>query len=92
MMDKNREAFAKENGMTMEFVNWFFDRKKEGCGSAWFMMAAAMWEGWKSSREEIDFKLPAPNLYLCQGSAEAAILDIAGHLTSLGIRVKGNEE
>ncbi|QCJ72222.1 hypothetical protein C9446_20695 (plasmid) [Providencia heimbachae] len=42
-----REQFAQENGMSMDFVNWFFDHKKEGCGNVWFMMAAAMWEGWK---------------------------------------------
>lgn len=45
-----REQLAKDNGMTIEFVNWFFDNKKEGCGNVWFMMMAAMWEGW-SGRE-----------------------------------------
>ncbi|HFF9481054.1 TPA: hypothetical protein ACGFA2_004500 [Serratia marcescens] len=42
-----REQFAAQNEMSMEFVNWFFDEKKDGCGNAWFIMAAAMWEGWK---------------------------------------------
>ncbi|WP_419686118.1 hypothetical protein ACN2W4_20900 [Serratia marcescens] len=42
-----RQQFAEQNEMSMEFVNWFFDEKKEGCGNAWFIMAAAMWEGWK---------------------------------------------
>ncbi len=42
-----RQQFAAQNEMSMEFVNWFFDEKKEGCGNAWFIMAAAMWEGWK---------------------------------------------
>ncbi|QIK11846.1 hypothetical protein G7090_16460 [Leclercia sp. 29361] len=42
-----REQLAKDNGMTIEFVNWFFDNKKDGCGNVWFMMMAAMWEGWK---------------------------------------------
>ena len=45
-----REQLAKDNGMTIEFVNWFFDNKKGGCGNAWFIMMAAMWEGW-SGRE-----------------------------------------
>ncbi|WP_210405522.1 hypothetical protein [Leclercia sp. W17] len=45
-----REQLAKDNGMTIEFVNWFFDNKKDGCGNAWFIMMAAMWEGW-SGRE-----------------------------------------
>lgn len=44
----NIETLAKENGMTVEFVNWFFETKKDGCGNAWFMMMAAMWEGWKA--------------------------------------------
>lgn len=43
----DRQQFAAQNEMSMEFVNWFFDEKKEGCGSMWFIMAAAMWEGWK---------------------------------------------
>ena len=43
----NIETLAKENGMTVEFVNWFFETKKDGCGNAWFMMMAAMWEGWQ---------------------------------------------
>lgn len=46
-----RQQFAEQNGMTMEFVNWFFDTKKEGCGNAWFIMAAAAWEGWKGKAE-----------------------------------------
>ncbi len=46
----SREQLAKENGMTIEFVNWFFDNKKDGCGNARFIMMAAMWEGW-SGRE-----------------------------------------
>ena len=42
-----RQQFAEQNEMSMDFVNWFFDKKKDGCGNAWFIMAAAMWEGWK---------------------------------------------
>lgn len=44
----DREQLAKYNGMTIEFVNWFFDNKKDGCGNAWFIMMAAMWEGWSA--------------------------------------------
>lgn len=47
MSSSERERLAKENGMAVEFVDWFFDTKKEGCGNVWFMMMAAMWEGWK---------------------------------------------
>ncbi|MFV9175972.1 hypothetical protein [Serratia marcescens] len=42
-----RQQFAEKNEMSMDFVNWFFDEKKDSCGNAWFIMAAAMWEGWK---------------------------------------------
>lgn len=43
----NRYEIAEQNGMSREFVDWFFDNKKNGCGNVWFMMMAAMWEGWK---------------------------------------------
>ncbi|MDT0208071.1 hypothetical protein [Serratia marcescens] len=46
-LSTERQQFAEQNEMSMEFVNWFFDEKKNGCGNAWFIMAAAMWEGWK---------------------------------------------
>lgn len=44
----SREQLAKDNGMTIEFVNWFFEHKKGGCGNVWFMMMAAMWEGYQA--------------------------------------------
>lgn len=50
----NREEIAKQNGMSLEFVNWFFDNKKDGCGNQWFLMMAAMWEGWKALEAERD--------------------------------------
>ncbi|HGW3589815.1 TPA: hypothetical protein ACNH39_003291 [Serratia marcescens] len=48
-----RQQFAEQNEMSLEFVNWFFDEKKESFGNMWFLMAAAMWEAWKGrdSRE-----------------------------------------
>lgn len=46
--EMERQTFADENGMTIDFVNWFFDGPKKGCGNVWFMMAAAMWEGWQA--------------------------------------------
>ena len=58
-----REQLASENGMTIGFVNWFFDHKKDGCGNAWFMMMAAMWEGW-SAREAQVKQLTAENAAL----------------------------
>lgn len=43
----NRYVIAEQNGMSREFADWFFDNKKADCGDVWFMMMAAMWEGWK---------------------------------------------
>lgn len=43
----NRYEIAEQNGMSREFSDWFFDNKKAGCGNVWFMMMAAMWEGWQ---------------------------------------------
>lgn len=43
----NRYEIAEQNGMSREFADWFFDNKKDGCGNVWFMMMAAMWEGWQ---------------------------------------------
>lgn len=43
----NRYEIAEQNGMSREFADWFFDNKKAVCGSVWFMMMAAMWEGWQ---------------------------------------------
>ncbi|EOK2698216.1 DUF551 domain-containing protein [Escherichia coli] len=47
----NRYKIAEQNGMSPEFADWFFDNKKDGCGNAWFVMMAAMWEGWKGRAE-----------------------------------------
>ncbi|WP_306425477.1 hypothetical protein [Klebsiella pneumoniae] len=49
--------------MSIEFVTWFFNEKKAGCGNVWFMMMAAMWEGWKGRSIEMD-KLTAENVAL----------------------------
>lgn len=53
----NREQLAAEHGMSMEYVNWFFDHKKEGCGNVWFMMMAAMWEGWQAASKASEQQL-----------------------------------
>ncbi|WP_404654009.1 hypothetical protein [Raoultella terrigena] len=46
------EQLAEQHGMTVEFVAWFFSEKKASCGNVWFMMMAAMWEGWKGRETE----------------------------------------
>ncbi|WP_193147553.1 hypothetical protein [Serratia marcescens] len=47
ILTTERQQFAEQNEMSLEFVNWFFDEKKESFGNMWFLMAAALWEGWK---------------------------------------------
>ncbi|HFG3846456.1 TPA: hypothetical protein ACGG59_002015 [Escherichia coli] len=50
----NRYEIAEQNGMSREFADWFFDNKKAGCGNVWFMMMAAMWEGWQGRASMLD--------------------------------------
>ncbi|EOG8082491.1 hypothetical protein OGW18_20765 [Citrobacter sp. CK184] len=76
----NIEKLAKENGMTVEFVNWFFETKKDGCGNAWFMMMAAMWEGWKSQEARCR-ALAAENAGLNKFIAESCFVQ-AGEVPS----------
>ena len=52
-MNNEIEQIAQQNDMSVEFVTWFFDEKKSGCGNAWFIMMAAMWEGWKAREGEM---------------------------------------
>lgn len=60
-MKNEVEQIALQNDMSIEFVTWFFNEKKAGCGNVWFMMMAAMWEGWKGRSIEMD-KLAAENV------------------------------
>lgn len=64
-MKNEIEQIAQQNKMSTEFVTWFFNEKKVGCGNVWFMMMAAMWEGWKGRSIEMD-KLAAENVALKQ--------------------------
>ncbi|KZQ76112.1 hypothetical protein A3N52_10255 [Klebsiella aerogenes] len=52
-MNNEIEQIARQNDMSVEFVTWFFDEKKSGCGNVWFIMMAAMWEGWKAREGEV---------------------------------------
>ena len=88
-MDKqteSREIFAQQNGMTMDFVDWFFDNKKDGCGNVWFMMAAAMWEGWKGCTESLVVELPDCDDYDATWQYQDASEE---KLRAIGIRIKG---
>ncbi len=62
-MKNEVEQIALQNDMSIEFVTWFFNEKKVGCGNVWFMMMAAMWEGWKGRSIEME-KLATENVAL----------------------------
>ncbi len=64
-MKNEVEQIALQNDMSIEFVTWFFNEKKVGCGNVWFMMMAAMWEGWKGRSIEMD-KLATENVEMKQ--------------------------
>lgn len=53
-MGNEIEQIAQQNEMSIEFVTWFFNEKKVGCRNVWFMMMAAMWEGWKGRSIEMN--------------------------------------
>lgn len=48
-----REQLAKDNGMDIDYVNWFFDNKKDTFGNVWMAMMLVMWEGWKVRSEKL---------------------------------------
>ncbi|EJN2431577.1 hypothetical protein NPF39_001011 [Salmonella enterica subsp. enterica serovar Uganda] len=72
----NRYEIAEQNGMSREFVDWFFDNKKAGCGNVWFMMMAAMWEGWQGRAamlqgdEPVSDELPDDFISMLTGRAK----------------------
>lgn len=47
-MNNELEQIAQQNEMSIEFVTWFFDKKKSACGEHWFLALGAMWEGWNA--------------------------------------------
>ncbi|OQD50704.1 hypothetical protein BWZ29_02460 [Enterobacter cancerogenus] len=59
----NRYEIAEQNGMSREFADWFFDNKKAGCGNVWFMMMAAMWEGWQGCDAMLQGAEPVTTAY-----------------------------
>ena len=62
-MKNEVEQIALQNDMSIEFVTWFFNKKKSACGEHWFLMLGAMWEGWKGRSIEMD-RLAAENVTL----------------------------
>lgn len=57
-MKDDRYELAERHGMSKEFIDWFFDKKKSDCGNLWFITMAVIWEGWKASREQLVVELP----------------------------------
>ncbi|KAA5725292.1 hypothetical protein F3G22_12820 [Klebsiella pneumoniae] len=76
-MKNEVEQIALQNDMSIEFVTWFFNEKKANCGNVWFMMMAAMWEGWKGHSIEMD-KLATENVEAKKIISECREYFIAG--------------
>lgn len=100
-MSDNRYILAKQHGMSKEFVDWFFDEKKDSCGIHWLIMFAAMWEGWKASREQLMIQLPMRQAVYASGYGEGYMVDndagdalkyddVIEILTAAGISVKSD--
>lgn len=89
-MKNEVEQIALQNDMSIEFVTWFFNEKKVGCGNVWFMMMAAMWEGWKGRSIEME-KLAAENVAIREQSEEVYAAGYNhGHLNTVdGITYAG---
>lgn len=76
------KQIAEKNGMTVEFVTWFFIEKKAACGSFWLMMMAAMWEGWKGRDSESTAALAT--IEKCREIVDCpAGIDLQDHLRQL---------
>ncbi|EJR0423626.1 TPA: hypothetical protein PTA12_002062 [Klebsiella pneumoniae] len=81
-MKNEVEQIAQQNDMSIEFVTWFFNEKKANCGNVWFMMMAAMWEGWKGCSIEMD-KLAAENVEAKKIISECLEYFIAGMMNRI---------
>lgn len=87
-----REKLASENGMAIEFVNWFFDHKKDGCGNAWFMMMAAMWEGWSAREPQVKQLAAKAELHEAAERAwETTMMRVCGEDGVLSVAGKFNQ-
>lgn len=89
----DRYEIAKQHGMSIEFIDWFWENKKASSGSVWFIMMSAMWEGWKASRKELVIDLPNSGFYFIKADAcpsdhyNAGVRDVAELLDTAGITV-----
>lgn len=95
----NRYEIAEQNGMSREFADWFFDNKKAGCGNVWFMMMAAMWEGWQGRSAMLQGADGKPELTVWYGAMPetngktnwTAMLHRKGHHPWEGITIDRSE-
>ena len=90
----DRYEIAKQHGMSIEFIDWFWENKKASLGSVWFITMTAMWEGWKASREQLIVELPK-HIGICINSPatpidgyNAGVRDVCNVLTNVGLTVK----
>lgn len=90
----DRYEIAKQHGMSIEFIDWFWEKKKASLGSVWFITMGAMWEGWKGSREQLIVELPK-HAGICINSPatpidgyQAGVRDVCNVLTNAGLTVK----
>lgn len=95
-MKDNRYELAERHGMSKEFIDWFFDKKKSDCGNVWLIAMAAMWEGWKASREELTIQLPNTSFIVIPKDVSRAdcyhqgVQDCTRVLKTAGITVKSD--
>lgn len=95
-MKDDRYELAEQHGMSKEFIDWFFDKKKSDCGNVWLIAMAAMWEGWKASRKELVIQLPDTSFIVIPKNASRAdcyrqgIQDCTKVLNTAGITVKSD--
>lgn len=83
MMDKNREAFEA----------WCKSDLDTEITMKSFPVRSIAWAAWQASRQAIEVDLENVSyVQVEEGTFYLSEIEVNEHLTSLGIRVKGNEE
>lgn len=91
MMGKNREAFEAWCDSNFPFKK---DRFQLFRGEYNSQFTRQLWQAWQASRQAIEVELPESkaNVTYTNSGFNWGVGECAKALTSLGIRVKGNEE
>ena len=99
MMDKNREAFEEFIADHLCHTLKFIQKNRSSTGSYYKDYIQDAWIYWQASRQAIEVELPkkmqevvADTLIHGRVMANDMLRDCTKSITSLGIRVKGNEE